>query len=82
MPIEASINNVSVFVVDGCGVLVPRGVRGELCIGGVQVAREYLNRPELSAELFIQLPRFGRVYKTGDVMRGRQDGIAQFLGSQ
>ena len=56
------------------------GVRGELCIGGVQVAREYLNRPELSAERFIQVPRLGRVYKTGDVVRWRQDGLLEFLG--
>ena len=48
---------------------LPHGEVGELCIGGVQVARGYRNLPELTAEKFITHPRFGRLYRTGDRCR-------------
>ena len=62
----------------------PIGVPGELYLGGVQVARGYLNQPELTAEKFIQSP-FGtssedRLYRTGDLVRYRTDGNIEFLG--
>ena len=60
--------------------LVPPGVRGELLIGGVQVARGYLNRPDLTAAKFVTLPHFGRVYRTGDVVRWRRDGLLEYMG--
>jgi thioester reductase-like protein len=66
------------------------GVPGEMYIGGAGVAREYLNRPELTAEKFIQNPLIGRadlpvclpgrLYKTGDLARWRADGNLEFLG--
>jgi non-ribosomal peptide synthetase-like protein len=45
---------------------LPHGEIGELCIGGVHVARGYRNLPEQSAEKFITHPQFGRLYRTGD----------------
>jgi non-ribosomal peptide synthetase-like protein len=45
---------------------LPHGEVGELCIGGVHVARGYRNLPELTAEKFIAHPQFGRLYRTGD----------------
>ena len=63
---------------------MPVGVAGELHIGGVGLARGYLNRAELTAEKFIPDP-FGaepgaRLYKTGDLARFLQDGRIEFLG--
>ena len=45
---------------------LPHGEVGELCIGGVHVARGYRNLPEQTAEKFITHPQFGRLYRTGD----------------
>jgi len=60
---------------------LPRGEVGELCIGGVHVARGYRNLPEETAQKFIDHPEFGRLYRTGD--KCRIDGRTQrvhFLG--
>src|SRR5262249_12681031 len=62
---------------------VPRGVAGELHIGGLGVARGYLRRPELTAQRFVPDPFAGpraRLYRTGDLLRYRDDGSLQFLG--
>jgi aryl carrier-like protein len=60
------------------------GSAGELHIAGVQVARGYLGRPELSAERFIPDPfpaeLGGRLYRTGDLVRHRASGELEFLG--
>ena len=57
---------------------------GELCIGGEGVARGYHNRPELTAEKFVDVTLPGgpreRVYRTGDLARYRADGRIDFLG--
>jgi non-ribosomal peptide synthetase component F len=44
---------------------LPHGEIGELCIGGVHVARGYRNLPEQTAQKFITHPHFGRLYRTG-----------------
>ncbi len=48
---------------------LPHGQVGELCIGGVHIARGYRNLPEQTAQKFITHPRFGRLYRTGDKCR-------------
>lgn len=53
---------------------------GELCIGGVQVARGYLDRPELTAERFITAENGERLYRTGDLATWNEDGTVQFAG--
>jgi non-ribosomal peptide synthetase-like protein len=45
---------------------LPHGEVGELCIGGVHVARGYRNLPELTEQKFIMHPKFGRLFRTGD----------------
>ena len=53
VPIGRPISNLSIFLLDQYGQPVPAGVPGELCIGGIGLARGYLNQPELTAEKFI-----------------------------
>ncbi|MEV5879655.1 amino acid adenylation domain-containing protein [Streptomyces sp. NPDC052101] len=61
---------------------VPRGCRGELWIGGRGVARGYLNRAALTEERFVvdPLEGAGRMYRTGDVVRYREDGSLEYCG--
>ncbi len=59
---------------------VPPGTPGELCIGGAGVARGYLNQPALTAERFVPHPRFGRIYRTGDLVERRASGALAYLG--
>src|SRR5205085_10453461 len=63
---------------------VPTGIAGELHIGGVGLARGYLDRPELTAERFIphQFSKVGggRLYRTGDLARFLNGGEIEFLG--
>ncbi|UUQ64831.1 amino acid adenylation domain-containing protein [Pseudomonas fuscovaginae UPB0736] len=84
MPIGKPIRNMQLHVLDEHGQLLPVGVRGEIHIGGVGVARGYLNLPELSAERFIADPfserSDARLYKTGDIGRWLPDGTLEYLG--
>ncbi|ASS74749.1 hypothetical protein CIG75_07015 [Tumebacillus algifaecis] len=81
VPIGRPVANTKLYVLDAQLRPVPIGVAGELHIGGVQVARGYHNRPELSAEKFIANPYgAGTLYKTGDLVRFLADGVIEYLG--
>ena len=83
MPIGRPNANTQTYVLDAGQRPVPVGVVGELYIGGVGVARGYRNRPDLTAERFIPDPfrgGRGRLYRTGDRVRLRPDGVLEYLG--
>ncbi|PCK02583.1 MAG: hypothetical protein COA42_21990, partial [Alteromonadaceae bacterium] len=82
-PIGRPIANTQIYILDAQQQLAPPGVPGELCISGAGLARGYFNRPDLTAEKFIEVDFFGRrerVYKTGDLARWLPDGNLECLG--
>jgi putative pyridoxal-dependent aspartate 1-decarboxylase len=82
VPIGIPFPNVQLYVLDANKQLVPKGIAGELYIGGEGVAKGYLNRPELTAQKFIANP-FNKeelLYKTGDMARWLLNGTLEFLG--
>ncbi|RKI65092.1 amino acid adenylation domain-containing protein, partial [Corallococcus sp. AB049A] len=84
VPIGHPVANTDIRLLDASLRLVPQGVPGELFIGGVQVGRGYLGRPELTAERFIpdaysDTPG-ARLYRTGDLARWLPDGAIEYLG--
>ncbi|MCL1468747.1 amino acid adenylation domain-containing protein [Argonema galeatum] len=83
-PIGRPIANTQIYLLDDHLQTVPAGTPGELYIGGIPLAREYLNRPDLTAERFISNPfsnQLGeRLYKTGDIASYLPDGNIEYLG--
>jgi amino acid adenylation domain-containing protein len=84
VPIGSPLPNVEVYVLDHAMRPVPRGVAGELYIGGRGVARGYLRSPDLTADRFVPDPFSGRsgdrLYRTGDIVRYRLDCQLAFVG--
>lgn len=76
------ILNTTVYILNSHGKLQPVGVEGEICIGGMGVARGYVNDPTKTASLFISNPyRVGEtIYRTGDIGKLTENGEIVFLG--
>ncbi|OQP45852.1 hypothetical protein A4H97_31915 [Niastella yeongjuensis] len=82
IPIGRPIWNTQMYITDSAGRLLPVGVAGEICIGGVGLAKGYLNRPELTSEKFVNNPfiNAAKIYRTGDLGRWLPDGNIEFIG--
>ena len=82
VPIGRPINNTKLYILDKNNNLLPPGIAGELCIGGIGVARGYINKAALTNEKFIQDAYDGveRIYKAGDLARWLDDGNIEYLG--
>jgi amino acid adenylation domain-containing protein len=82
IPIGRPISNTRIYILNEDREPVPIGASGEIYIGGVQVGRGYLNRPQLTAERFVVNPFVAgdRLYRTGDLGRFRPDGNIEYLG--
>ncbi len=81
VPIGKPIDNTRVFLLDEDSAIVPQGGRGEICLSGPNLARYYLNQPELTAARFIREPSLnpGPIYRTGDMAYLDEDGQVVFL---
>ena len=85
IPVGKPLDNSRLYIVDKQFNRLPQGALGELWISGAHVTRSYLNRPEKTAEVYIQNPfsddpKFSRIYRTGDIVRYLPDGNIQFAG--
>ncbi|MFB6366766.1 amino acid adenylation domain-containing protein [Paenibacillus elgii] len=83
-PIGKPIDNCEIYILDSYLQPVPVGVYGELYIGGICLARGYLNREELTADRFVPNPFAKepdrRMYKSGDLARFLPSGDVEYLG--
>ncbi|HWB94941.1 MAG TPA: AMP-binding protein, partial [Puia sp.] len=82
IPIGRPIWNTRMYILDFLHQLQPLGIPGEIAIGGIGLAKGYLNNELLTAEKFIPDPFVPgeRIYLTGDLGRWRQDGNIEYLG--
>jgi len=92
-PIGKPLDNIRLYIVDKQLNRLPIGAVGELWVSGPQVSRGYLNRPDKTAEVYLQNPfislttnpqplttKYARCYRTGDIVRYLPDGNIQFVG--
>ncbi|MEH2523002.1 MULTISPECIES: non-ribosomal peptide synthase/polyketide synthase [unclassified Bradyrhizobium] len=83
-PIGLPVGDRSAYILDSSLNVIPAGVAGELCLGGVGLARGYHGKAGMTAERFVPDPFSalpgGRLYRTGDLARWREDGTVEYLG--
>src|SRR5688572_5187077 len=84
VPIGRPISNTQIYILDADFGPAPLGLVGEIYAGGAGLAREYLNRPEMTAERFVPDPFAAkpgaRLFRTGDLGRYLPDGNIEYLG--
>ena len=82
IPIGRPIANSTAYVLDEQRRPVPVGVPGEIYVGGMGLADGYMNRPELTSQVFVSNPfePGSRMYKTGDLGRILEDGAIEISG--
>ncbi|MER7678833.1 non-ribosomal peptide synthetase [Streptomyces sp. NPDC096934] len=80
VPIGVPGDNTRVHLLDAGRRFVAPGDVGEMYLGGVQLARGYLGRPDLDRERFVRLADGSRVYRTGDLARVMPSGGLEFVG--
>jgi amino acid adenylation domain-containing protein len=84
VPIGHPLQNISIYILNEEMAPVPPGVPGEIYIGGIALARGYLNQPALTAEKFVPDPwsavAGARLYKSGDLGQFSGNGEIEFLG--
>jgi amino acid adenylation domain-containing protein/non-ribosomal peptide synthase protein (TIGR01720 family) len=87
VPIGMPIDNALIYLLDSHLNAVPQGVVGEIYIGGIGLAKGYLDKPELTNERFIYYPQNRhpqkaplRLYKTGDLATFNDQGVLEYLG--
>jgi amino acid adenylation domain-containing protein len=81
--IGGPVPGAALYVLDDKQRLLPRGVIGELVIGGAGVARGYFGRPDATQRAFVPDTFTGgsaRMYRTGDLVRWSAEGTLEFLG--
>lgn len=85
IPIGRPIPNMRIYLVDSDMHLVPKGMKGELCVAGIGVGRGYLNNEAKTREAFMNDPfsdgpESWRLYRTGDLARWNENGTLEYLG--
>lgn len=83
LPIGKAMHNTALYVLNDSLQIQPPGITGELCVSGRCVTQGYLDNQELTAKSFVTNPHddlFPTLYKTGDLVRCREDGLFEFVG--
>lgn len=81
IPYGFPLKNQQMYIMNDMGEFCPTGVCGNICIGGIGLARGYLNEPKLTSEKFVMHKGLNkRLYITGDIGKYKEDGSIEFLG--
>ena len=80
IPYGYPLANQTIYILNQAGELCPIGVQGEICIGGRGVAKEYCGNQEETQAHFVEHPKYGRIYRTGDYGCMSTEGYVVFLG--
>ena len=80
VPYGVPLGNQQIYILNSSGSECPENVVGEICIGGLGVAKGYAGNKKLTEKAFVNHPQFGRIYRTGDYGIYRKEGYVEFLG--
>jgi|GEM_PF-2384357 len=80
IPYGYPLKNQQIYIMDASGRELPNEVKGEICVGGMCLARGYVNMPELNAKKFFEHPEYGRIFRTGDYGIFKNEGYVEICG--